>query len=454
MKERQKAFWPLPGGWEKYDDSLYSTLKYVSENEPSVDELVEWFLDSFDKVNSTKNAKGYVNNVLKSIGFFNFDDNKYLKLSDAGEYYLKNKDNDYLSNVLLDYIYGFKEILISIEEGNYKLEEIRKRVSEILKNEIRWSSTYPIKYRIDWLRCLDLVKLESRKYILTSKGKHVASSIDIIKKKEKSDQQEKKVKSYDTITEKIESDKIINKLKESEHDSQNPSEYELAIAEAFEYIGYNTQHIGNAGDTDVLAHANIGSESYSIIIDGKTTKHDKVIERQISWPTVQEHKIKHAADFAIIIGPDFAGGDMIKRADKFEVLLITTEQIIELLKIQDNTPFNLLDLKEIFQEYGLLDLTKNKDFNEKILDYILKLHGLPKIFSKLHDLQKLREKTTVRDLYWALDKEYNEQEIIGLLQILRHLDMVKKDENDNYIAIINVNVAERKFRLMADLLNS
>ncbi len=185
MDERQKTFWPLPGGWKKYTHSLNSALKFISDNEPSVDKLVEWFLNSFEKVNIRRNARGYVNNVIKTIGFVNFDDTDNLKINEAGLYYLKNQDIDYLSNVLLNTIYGFKEILLSLDQGDCFIEDISERVSEYLKNEVDWNTTYPIKYRIDWLRCLDLVKLNGVKYVLTPKGKHFISSFSESKIEEK-----------------------------------------------------------------------------------------------------------------------------------------------------------------------------------------------------------------------------------------------------------------------------
>ncbi|MBN2335921.1 restriction endonuclease [Candidatus Bathyarchaeota archaeon] len=446
---KKKAFWPVPGGIDNYLNTVYEALNFINQAKPSNAQFIDWFLDNFNRVKSRQNAKGYVNNVFKSSGLVSFKNRNELTLTQDGLVYLKNRDTKHLFEVIDKNIIGFSEILTALKLGNYRLDEIHKKTQALLKGYVNWTSVYPVQYRLDWLRAFGLVNLSKGYYTLTNAEKGNIEPVEeiVIKSSEVNDTGELHK------TPVLELNNIINSLRKTEHDSKNPSKFEETIAKAFQFLGFSTEHLGNSGDTDVWVIAKAGKERYSMIVDGKTSKHEKISERQISWPTIKDHKNLHFSDLALIVAPDFAGGDMIKRASEFEVSLMRTNELIELLKIHEETPLNLIDLKSIFSSYGIINIIDNEDFMNRVNDYLTLKNLLPKLISQLRKLQSSDEKTTIRDLYWSLNKEFTEYEINQTLNLLQSLSLIHKDEKDNYYSLVEDRTIKFKFESLSKLFN-
>ena len=100
----------------------------------------------------------------------------------------------------------------------------------------------------------------------------------------------------------------------------------------------------------------MGHATYSAIIDAKSTQSGKVSDAQISWPVIDSHRKTRGATFAAVIGEDFSGGQLKTFADQYKVTLITTEIICELLKLHADAPFNLRELRYLFEQPGRADL--------------------------------------------------------------------------------------------------
>lgn len=83
---------------------------------------------------------------------------------------------------------------------------------------------------------------------------------------------------------------IIDKLRKKQHESKTPEGFENALKEAFGYFGFKAELIGRSGDTDVLLTADIGDETYKITVDGKTAKKGKILESQINWDSLEDHR--------------------------------------------------------------------------------------------------------------------------------------------------------------------
>jgi hypothetical protein len=146
--------------------------------------------------------------------------------------------------------------------------------------------------------------------------------------------------------------KIITKLRETQYKSGSPSEFEGAIKDAFTFLGFEGELIGGSGDTDVLLTANIGIESFKVTLDGKTSKSGRIIDRQIDWISLSDHKAKNKADYIVVIGPRFSGGNLQSRAHQYKVSLLITENLIELVESHSSFPFTLMELKDLFSGTG------------------------------------------------------------------------------------------------------
>jgi hypothetical protein len=68
------------------------------------------------------------------------------------------------------------------------------------------------------------------------------------------------------------------------------------VAEAFEFLGFAVDQLGDVGETDVLARADIGTESYVVIIDAKA-RHDGKLNNLEPY-TLRDHLTNNEADYA------------------------------------------------------------------------------------------------------------------------------------------------------------
>lgn len=145
---------------------------------------------------------------------------------------------------------------------------------------------------------------------------------------------------------------IIKNLKEKQFKSESPTDFEEALKDAFNLLGFKGELIGGKGDTDVLLTANIGQESFKVNVDGKTSKSGKVPDQQIDWDSLEDHKKKNSADFVVVVGPDFSGGNLERRANDHDVALLKTKELVQLMEVHTKFPFTLLELKDLFADKG------------------------------------------------------------------------------------------------------
>ncbi len=123
--------------------------------------------------------------------------------------------------------------------------------------------------------------------------------------------------------------------------SDSPMRLEKAVADAFRYLGFESQHIGGAGKTDVLVSV-IGPDRkpVRIIVDAKAAKSGGVAEGSVSFDTLLEHKRQHQADLVVLVGPGFDDGRIRARALQNEVALLTTAELAAVVRRQARHPIS------------------------------------------------------------------------------------------------------------------
>jgi hypothetical protein len=154
-------------------------------------------------------------------------------------------------------------------------------------------------------------------------------------------------------TEMDELDALAADLRQASIDSSNPTRFEKLIQKAFERLGASSAHLGGAGNTDVLVELGHGVITYGrAIIDGKTSASGVVGENLISFPALREHRAKHEAQFAAIVGPSFHPGRLQQWAIDENVALISVDDLVIVLQRQMVTPLSPPELTAIFTTPG------------------------------------------------------------------------------------------------------
>jgi hypothetical protein len=155
---------------------------------------------------------------------------------------------------------------------------------------------------------------------------------------------------------------IADRLRNSVHDYL---ELEHACHGAFEVLGFQVAPMGGPGKPDGLAEAPLapgisrkqakGQErSYKLTYDAKSTKHDKVKSKDLGLATVARHRTDFAADYAVVIAPDFESEEdgeeskEVKEAMQQGVCLIRARDFATLLEVSGSKPLPLDQLEELF----------------------------------------------------------------------------------------------------------
>ena len=84
------------------------------------------------------------------------------------------------------------------------------------------------------------------------------------------------------------------------------TEFEKAVRDVFEDMGFVAQHDGASGEKDVLVMATVGPESYRLTVEAKGSK-STVNNREAHVGAAVRHRRKVNADHAVIVAREFAG---------------------------------------------------------------------------------------------------------------------------------------------------
>lgn len=112
--------------------------------------------------------------------------------------------------------------------------------------------------------------------------------------------------------------------------------FEEAIADAFRFMGFDSERIGGSGDTDVvLRWQEDNGTTITAIVDGKSKSSGKVSHSDISDVAIDTHKDKNGADFVGIIGSCFSGETIRNHARKKAYSLISVDQLCEIARASE-----------------------------------------------------------------------------------------------------------------------
>ncbi len=146
-------------------------------------------------------------------------------------------------------------------------------------------------------------------------------------------------------------DELCERLQQSQFDTQNPDRFEAAIAESLRALGCEAEHVGGAGDADVVAKVALGEDRFAFVVDAKTCQRGST-RASLNYQPIRKHQELHEADYAIVVAPGFAGGDTERFARESKVGLMTTDTLIALLQHHSTVGLSLPELKDIVSRHG------------------------------------------------------------------------------------------------------
>jgi len=249
---------------------------------------------------------------------------------------------------------------------------------------------------------------------------------------------------------------IVSCLKQTQFKSSSPMEFEEAIKDATSFLGFESELIGGSGDTDVLLSANIGQESFKANADGKTSKSGKITDRQIDWISLRDHKEKNKADFVIVVGPGFSGGNLLERASEYGVSLLVTEDLVRLVEAHSRFPFTLVELRDLFAGEGNI----GPQVDDLLAQNLSRRNLLEQFHIIIEEMQALQDRLGYftfdslagREKLEELDIEPEDIDYIITLLKLPFINGIKEVSENRHILTIKIKDIANIFQQISDFL--
>lgn len=378
-EDRTKGVLPMLGGYDGYFDSLRWTAESTRDAPPSQSELSARMADQFGL---TESAARLRLSFLKKVGFLSVDSGVWV-LPEFIKRWLLDGDPAPLVARLHHRVQFIGEMLKGLER-TMTTADLRRWACE--KYLMGWETNTQIDNRRGWLQSAGLIKRDSDGLLcLTDDG---LGFLDLVVVQPALDRQSRKPSDIDGS--KIRSEGAVLDLGEGEPsqdrgagsldratqisrrvtsaatDSKNPTQFERALRDAFRYLGFAAEHLGGSGQTDVLIDARFGGDaSYRVAIDAKTTSAPSLQDHQVDWDTLTEHRLKHEADYSMLVGPNPSGGRLMERAQLHNVAVLSADALAGLCELHSDRPLGLADYRTMFEQSGEVDLSKIEERAEE-----------------------------------------------------------------------------------------
>ena len=179
---------------------------------------------------------------------------------------------------------------------------------------------------------------------------------------------------------------IEERLLETQRNSDEPTMFEKAIAEAFNLFNLPAKQIGGRDEPDILLE--LGDDK--IILDAKSTKKgDITSETAIGFERLERYKENYNARYIGVIGPGFSEGYIRETAKKRGIVLIETDAICRISQNHAIYPYEPNHIVEILFKSDK-DIITSKDIPPSTIDQEKLIEIVAKILSDI----KLTRKTS------------------------------------------------------------
>jgi hypothetical protein len=416
----------LPGGKGKYLETLVEFLTWLSERETTNRLDAHGWFDS--RYGAAKSAQYYLP-VLRDLGVIEVDRGKdgAVRLTEMGRKVLESNPDTQATIVAERFVQGFvanREVLAvyAASDAPVSLQEVRSKLESQFPS---WTTAAQYDYRLSWFDSLGLLRcLSGRTFKITPRGSDFSKRYPPTGDQPPPPPGGRNHGDRTPQGTKTSLEELITELRAASTDSSKPTRFENALGRAFETLGYSVKQLGESGDTDVLAEAAAGNNSYLIVADAKSRGTGKV--DQLEFLSLKDHRTFNQADYAVVVAGSFAGGKVATHAAEQGITLLPLGVLEAWLRLHDEWPQDLLVYRSIFALKGLV---------EKLPTELLRvsndrkrwgrlLADIVDLFSETYE-HGLSEPLSPRDVFRMLVTRkrgvpYPDQDVTGILELLSH----------------------------------
>ena len=163
--DKSATLWPLPGGKANYLSTLLAFLDYIGSTKPSIDEMTDWVIATYEKVTKTTVVRSYLRSVLYSMGVIDFDGDRVV-LAPEGENVRQVRSQEEVLNLLKTKVSGIDETLELLATGPKDTPEIREYLNRTLG--LTWETDHQVRFRLEWLAACGAVERAAGSWRLTA----------------------------------------------------------------------------------------------------------------------------------------------------------------------------------------------------------------------------------------------------------------------------------------------
>lgn len=408
--DKYASEYPLPGGVDQYFDTLLSLLRFIRDNNVSASDLSEWFFGAFPGVSGEIAVNGYIS-TLSRQGLWALQGNRIRLTAESAELVSTAETSPAdARRMVLEIKYrrflGYDVLFESLASGPQRLSDMLERLNE--KLGAAWKSNNQVTFRVNWLRSLGYAQMEGGEYRLTGEGRKTFDNWSGAAEIARAAPQPPPTQMEEPRTPSLakQAEEIAKRLDQVAILGGDGKEFEEATANAFRFLGFDTQLISGAGNPDVLATATMGERTYRVLIDSKSRSVGTVRQGDVDFHALIKQKEEASADFAVVVGAAFAGGNLQTFAVKESVRLLTTTEIRDLLLAHAESAFTLDVLQPLFQGGGVTDEGKLSEILASAESRSQVMRLARKVFAAVKENQDKDGAIQLNSLYWILGAKH------------------------------------------------
>ncbi|MEV4341667.1 ATP-binding protein [Streptomyces sp. NPDC049590] len=172
----------------------------------------------------------------------------------------------------------------------------------------------------------------------------------------------------------------------------NDKALEQILGDALESLGFVVERLGGSNNPEGVARAPITKKgatkraSYAVTYDAKSSINKKVKTGNVGVAGLVRHRNDHAADFTLVVGPEFESGALTRECTQHKVTPMRARDLGTLVVLNATKgPMDLERLKDVFTLY---DPDEVHDFIEGLTQEVISLEHLSytDLFSALHEI--------------------------------------------------------------------
>lgn len=483
-EDRASGVLPMPGGYDGYMDSLRWLAESLEEAPLTRAEFARRMANRFKLTGTSVETRV---SFLQKVGFLRIDSGNVV-LPDFMKSWLRDGDS---TRVIVKLHLGAQfvgEMLKALEEPTTTVE-LHALACE--QYSMGWETPTQIENRRGWLQSAGLIRYDKpgRHLYRTDKGTDFLDLVSVEAPFSTTPGQtagrsdagsggtavsghevaEEDPRAEDPAPDQMQADhgdpiaELIDRIVDASTDSSNPSAFEVAVCDAFRFLGFDAELLGGSGQTDVLLTARFGSgASYRVAVDAKTAGSGRLTDQQVDWITLRDHRGKHQVEYSMIIGPSPSGERLFNRAQDQDVAVLSARSLADMCRSHAAQPLGLANYRDIFLKSGDADVfnVEKRSHEAKHLVALAK-RLLDTIRDETERFGEHFEPVTARDLYRVLVRDEGtiiatEREIQALLNTLASplVSAVQGDPDTGYVLACRPDVTAERLRILGDAIAS